>query len=179
MGYWTNNDGLTIRLGTTEATMAEASEVSTAGGQQRIIEIRALYGDNMPLDSEGSHTVNPANNVKIPAGAVIEWVEIVPYVDVDSSGDGFILDVGLTDADGGSTITDVDALVDAATQAEINAGGRNIAGWVGDLVDTSAAPLTESAYITWEATVADATAGHFAIRVAYVMPPPSSDTLGT
>jgi hypothetical protein len=177
MAYWTNSDGLTVRLGDTEAVMAEASEVSTAGGQQRIIEINCLYGDNFPLDSEGSHTVNPANNVKIPSGAVIEWVEIIPYVDVDSSGDGLILDVGITDADGGSTLTDVDALVDAATQAEINAGGRNIAGWVGGSVAGTA--LSESAYITWETTVADATAGHFAIRVAYVMPGPSSDTLGT
>ena len=176
MAYWTNSDGLTVRLGTDEAVMAEASEVSTAGGQQRIIEIQAIYGDNYPLDSEGSHTVNPANNVKIPAGAVIEWVEIVSVVDV--VGSGHILDVGITDADGGSTITNVDALVDAATVAELNAGGRNIAGWVGAQVG-AAAPLTESAYITWETTVADVTAGHVIIRVAYVMPAPSSDTLGT
>lgn len=172
MGIRVNEDGLVIRSGVDEAAPAVISEYRT-DGPLRILEIEFNL-ENLPVDADGS--VIASYGASIPAGAQIEYVEITTFVDVDSAGDAFILDVGLTDADGGSNVTDVDGLVDAATQTEMNTGGRNVAGWVGDDVGTV---IVEKAYVTWEVTVADATAGVGVIRVAYSMPDVTTDALGT
>ncbi len=168
---YTNKDKLRFKFGVEEAEDALVAE-TRSDGQSRVVEVKLNWGD-LPLVADNSVVVD--YSYVFPVGAVFDSVEFIPYVDMDSAGDALTLNVGLTDADGGSTITDVDALVVDATQTELNAGGINVAGWVGTRV--AGAPLEEKALLTWEVNTAAATAGSGLLRVQFSMPHPASDTL--
>lgn len=172
MPTWTNDDGLTIKSGVTEADNAKVAEVNYYGGEH-VVEIDFRY-ENLP--AVASNSVNISDSFRIPAGVQINKVEIITYTDFDSSGDSMTLNVGVTDADGGTTIQDVDGLVVAATQTEINAGGTNVAGWIGDDVGTV---YSEDVLLTWEVDSQAATAGKGVIRIFYTVPQAAADTLGT
>lgn len=169
MASFINDDGLAVRLGPSEAELRNVGEYRT-NGPQRLLEI-IVDADDLPAVADNSTVVD--YNYKIPSGVQIESVDIETYVDFDSSGDGMLLSVGVVDSDGSSD-PDVDFLVIAATQTELNAGGENIAGWVGAGVG---AVTTKSLVLTWEVDTAAATAGQAVIRVKYSVPPPSGDTL--
>jgi hypothetical protein len=172
MPTWTNNDGLIIKTGVDEAANSKIAEYNFYGGEH-VLEIDMRY-DNLP--AVASNSVNVSDTFRIPAGVQINKVEVITYVDFDSAGDAMTLNVGLTDADGGTTIQDVDALVVAATQTELNTGGTNVTGWVGTAVGTV---LAEAALVTWEVDTAAATAGKGVIKIYYTVPQNVSDTLGT
>ncbi len=172
MGTWTNDDGLTIRIGVAEAEKGLIGEYRN-DGPEHVVEV---YLDWNELPAVASNSVNISTLNKLPANIQIEAVEIVTYTDFDSAGDAMTLNVGIADADGGSTVTDVDALVVAATQAELNTGGTNVTGWVGAAVGTV---IAESTYLTWEVDAAAATAGSGVLRVFYSVPKKTTDTLGT
>lgn len=161
---WVNDDGLNVKFGIEEGEKARVTEVSTAGGMSRVIEI-VVDSDNLPAVAENSVAID--DSYVVPAGAVFESIRISKSVDF--VGSGATLNVGVTDADAGSTITDVDALVVAATIAELNAGGEDVAGWVGTLI-TDATPLTEAAILTWEVDTAAITAGNASIYISYQIP---------
>lgn len=167
----TNKDGLRITFGTEEAVKGKVSE-STSDGQSRVTEIRY---DHSWLPTIAQNSVVIDYNYVLPAGAVIDAVEIIPYEDSDSADNNELLNVGIVDADGGTDILDVDALIAAANQSEINAGGTNVSGWVGTRV--AGAPLQEAAYLTWEVDTSQPTAGAGLIRVSWSMPFPTTDTL--
>lgn len=171
MASYNNADGLRIWFGAEEAREARVVE-TRSDGQSRVVEIRY---DHSWLPAVATNSTVIDYGYILPEGAVISSVEILPYEDVDSAGDGATLNVGITDADGGSTLTDVDALVVAATQTEINAGGTNASGWVGNSVNGAA--LTEPCYLTWEVDTEAYTAGAGLIRVEFSMPFPTTDTL--
>lgn len=165
MGTWTNADGLRLEFGTEKTLPAQMGEYRTEG-PKRVLEIRFNFtddGTNVPLDADGSVVISDKN--VLPVGALVEAVEIHTAVDFDSAGDALILDMGLVDASDGTSNADPDALVDAATQTELNTGGTNVAGWVG--VAVGAVALTAAKLVTWEVTVADATAGEAVFRIYY------------
>jgi hypothetical protein len=166
-----NNDGLRIWYAAEEARDAVVFE-STSDGQSRVTEIRVDHSW-LPLVAQNDEVAS--YDYRLPAGAVISKVEILPLEDFNSADDGELLNVGITDADGGTTIFDTDALVVAATQTELNAGGENTAGWVGTRVNGT--PLEEDVFITWEVDVSQPTAGAALIRVYWQMPFPTTDTL--
>lgn len=164
MGTWTNEDGLRLEFGPEKTLPHQMGEYRTEG-PKRVLEILFDFdsdGTNVPTDADGSVVISDKN--MLPIGALVEAVEIHTAVDFDSAGDALVLDVGLIDADGTSN-ADVDALVDAATQTELNTGGTNVAGWVG--VAVGAVALTAAKKITWEVTGADATAGKAVFRIYY------------
>jgi hypothetical protein len=167
---WTNEDGLTIKFGIEETEKARVTEVSTAGGMQRVVEIVVNSGD-LPLVAENSVVID--DSYVIPVGAVITGIRIVKHETF--VGVGATLNIGITDAfDGGTTLTDVDAVVVEATIAELNAGGENLAGWVG-VTYTAATPLTEAVRLTWEVNTAEITAGEAMIYVSYQVPKDSDE----
>jgi hypothetical protein len=171
MATWVNSDGLRVWFGTDEAKNAKVVE-SSSDGQSRVVEIRYDHSW-VPTVAQNSQVID--YNYVLPAGAVISSVEILPYEDSASGGNAETINVGITDADGGSNITDVDALVVEATQAEFNAGGTNVTGWVGTRVNGT--PLQEAAVLTWEINGEQPTAGAGLIRVEFSMPFPTTNTL--
>ena len=171
MSTWTNDDGLTILSGTDEARKARVGETFT-DGPLHVVEININF-DNLPAVADNSVVID--ENFKLPAGVVIESVELSS--DVTFVGSGATFNVGITDADGGSTLTDVDALVTEATITELNAGGVGASGtFAGASVGTA---LAEAVLLTWEVNTAAITAGNGVVRVKYSVPNPSTDTLGT
>lgn len=172
MSTWTNKDGLTIKSGTTEADKRVVGEFRH-DGPWHVVEI-ALRADKLPAVADNSVVIS--DKTKLPKGALIEAVELSASVDFASSGSG-TLNIGVTDADGGTNIQDVGALVAEATAAEINLGTRNASGWVGTLVN--GLPIAEAAYLTWEVNTGAFQSGVGVARVYYSIPNKTADTLGT
>lgn len=163
-----NADGLVERYGTDQAKPLNIGE-HTTDGELRIIEIN-LNAANAP--AVASNSVVASYHAIVPNGAFVKYVEIDGIVDFTGSG---TLNVGWVDASDFSSNADVDAFVVAATVTEINDGGKNIAGWVGTAVDEV---MTKNRAITWEVDTAALAAGACVIRIAYLMPPKATDTLG-
>jgi hypothetical protein len=163
---WTNSDGLLVRFGTERSADAKVAEYTT-DGPGRLLELHVPSGD-YPLIADGS--VVQSYEVKVPAGAFIESVEIVATTDVVSATG--TVNVGLAPVDGSTA--DVDALVVAATATEINTGGSNVAGWVGAAVG---ATLAKTSHVTLEVDTDEVDSGEFTVRVVYSVPVAGADTL--
>lgn len=167
-----NADGLNWKYGIEEGDPALVTEYRS-NGPKRYVEV-LLDAAFTPAVADNSVIID--QSYAIPKGAMIEHVEIQTTTDFTGSG---TLNVGITDQDGGTTIQDVDALVVAATIAEINTGGKDIAGWVGTRVNSAGTgtALEESVYLTWEVDTAALVAGKATIRVFYAIPKVETDTL--
>lgn len=157
------NDGLERKFGTERTAINPLGEYKFLG-PQRIIAIDFSYTD-LPAVASNSVIIN--DNLSLPKGAVVEKVEIFCPVDFDSSGDSMTLNVGWVDTDRTNGL-DVDALVVAATQAELITGGENVAGWVG--AEVGGVPTTTVKILTWEVDSQAATAGKGSIRIFYSVP---------
>lgn len=160
---WINNDGLERFFGTEQAREKIVGEYHFDGGQH-CLEISFLYSD-LPTVADSTEVIR--DNFTLPVGAYIEDVEIHCPTDMDSTNDDMTLSIGTIDTDRTSNGDD-NSIVDAATQTELNAGGHNVAGWVGVLVDGT--PLTSAKLLTWTVAVHDASAGAGKIRIFYSMP---------
>lgn len=163
MGTWLNSDGLYLEFGTTKAEPTVVGEFRT-DGPIRCLEVKFDY-TQLPLVASNSVVID--DSAALPVGALIEGVEIQNSVDFNSGDNGELLNVGTIDLDRTSNGT-ADSLVVAATQAELNAGGKNVAGWVGALV--GGAPLATAKLLTWEVDASQPTAGAAVIRVYYSVP---------
>lgn len=174
MATWNNSDGLFIRYGSDEAKPSRFGEYNF-GTPHAVLEIDLFWSD---LPAFGAtDPVILARNVRIPFEKIyIEKVEIVTQVDWDSATDNFTLDIGLYDTDG-TTVYDANGLVDAITQAELNTGGTNVAGWVGSAVDTVISNTTPL-LLQINVDTAQPTAGHSLIRIYYTVVNHTADTLG-
>lgn len=172
MATYINSDGLPWDFGTDEAELGNAAGFRT-NGKFREVEIVVNWED-LPAVADGSVILN--DKVVIPAGAVIAKVEKMPDSEAfDSSGDSMTLNIGLIDADDRSSNANVDAIVKAITQSELNAGyGENDSGWVGDGLDVA---LSQSKLLTWEVDSQAATAGRVTFVVSWFMPKDEEDTL--
>lgn len=153
---WTNSDGLTLYYGVDKARVEPVGEYRF-NGPVRCTEIKFTHAD---LPAVASNSVIISDKYALPLGAKIERVEISSWEDF--VGSGATLNVGYIDLDGASNI-DVDAFVVEATITELNAGGTNVAGWVGVTVD--AVPLVTAKYITWEVNTAAITDGSGVVRI--------------
>lgn len=161
---WTNDDTLHIKYGP-EKTVAGVAGEYVMDGSKRMIELRFDYS-RLPTVAQNDEIVS--DTVVIPAGAFIESVEIVaPFTAWASSGDTMTFCLGTIDADDRTSNLDTDDLIVDATQTEMNAGGTNVAGWVGDGVGTA---MSQNKLLTWEVNTAAATAGEAVIRIYYQMP---------
>ena len=167
MGTWINDDGLVVRFGIEEAVQRNIGAYQSHG-PRRFVEVIAQAGE-LPLAADSSTILN--DQFAIPEGAYIEDVEIVTtttFVGADAT-----FDLGVINQDR-STGGDPDGFVEAATLAELNAGGTNVAGWVGDLVGTT---LDAAKLLVWNVSTANLTAGAATIRIHWSVPPKSVDTL--
>lgn len=161
MGTWLNNDGLELKYGI-DKTKADLVGEFRYDGPVRCLEID-LVAVRMPAVASNSVVIEDTNS--LPKGAVIERIEIVKYTTF--VGSGATLNIGLIDTDRSSNAS-ANALVDAATIAELNAGGTNVAGWVG--AGVNAAALTAPKLITWEVDTAAITQGDGELRIYYSVP---------
>lgn len=153
------NDGLKKKFGT-EKTAVQVLGEFRSPGSRRWLEIKFGFAD-LPTVAAGVTVISGLN--ALPVGSSIEEVSIYTSVDPVSGGGG-LLSVGTIDQDYTSNGVGND-IVDAATAAELIAGGSNIAGWVGTRVN--GVPLTTAKLITWTVTVGAYTAGKGVIRIYY------------
>lgn len=163
--YWNDPDGLTRIYGADKAIPTTTGGFDGMAGPQKVVEINFDY-TNLPAVAFNSVLVDTGQRFSLPIGAKVEKVEIRSSVDFDSTSDDMTLNVGTIDLDNSSNGV-VDSLVVAATQTELNAGGENVAGWVGALVGGAA--LTTAKLLTWEVDAHAASAGQGVIRIYYSM----------
>jgi len=165
-----NADGLAVRYGINEAVQTNIGSYTNFGPVHQL-EILVDYSE-LPAVADGQVILDDA--FAIPAGALIEEVEILPATtDFDSTADGSLFNLGVINQDRTSNAL-TDGLIDDATETEVNTGGTNTAGWVGALVGT----VTAYNYLfTWEVNGEAATAGAWSVRVRWSVPPKNSDTL--
>lgn len=162
MGTWMNNDGLFIKLGTSEAAQGVAGEYRT-GGPTRMDEVTLTMT---------SLTTGPAivdDNVFLPAGARIEKVEVVTTT--ASTGATAVLNVGLMRTDR-STVTAAGGLVAAMPLATVDTAGETTvltvgATSAGTLIGTTLANVN---YICADWDTAAFTAGKVLIRIFWSNP---------
>jgi hypothetical protein len=168
---WTNDDGLVIRFGEELAQHRNLGAYAGDGPVQWLEMLFKFGDDGFPLDADAaSNVVN--EYIAIPTGALIEEVEIVKPTTA-FTGVNALLDVGVVDQLGVGT-ADPDGLIVAATLTELNAGGKNVAGWVGAYVG---AVTTFPCLITVRVDADDYDAGECTIRIKYSIPPKNEDTL--
>lgn len=159
MGTWYNNDGLELKYGLDKVKNGLTGEFRY-DGPVNCIEIEFDYS-RLPTVAQNSVLIG--DNYTLPVGAKIERVEIQNFVNF--VGSGATLNVGFINTDRTNGV-DVDAFVVAATIAELNAGGTNIAGWIGE-AQTVGAVFTAAKLLTWEVDTAAITEGSGVIRIYF------------
>lgn len=165
---WVNDDGLVVKTGVDEAASAKGGEWET-DGDQRIVEF-VLDWEDMPAFDAGTFSILN-DGMRVPeSGWRIEYVEHRVIEAWDSSGDALTLDVGLVDADDRTTEYDFDGIIEAATQAELNANttpSRNEAAYVGGVVGVDISNDVPLLFCV-DIDGATATAGRSVVRIALV-----------
>lgn len=171
-----NNDGLVIRYGTDEAKPYVVSEYRYAG-PRHMVEVDISY-QNLPASSSGDPTVADKQAI-LPAGALIELVETEIHTAFDdASGDTATLNVGWVKASDETSNVDIDAFVAAASIAELVVGHKKDATSPNDGAGRGTI-LTEAKKIVFSVGTQAFTAGKGVVRIYYVIPNKSTDTLGT
>ena len=164
MGIWTNNDGLRIKIGASEANITQGGEYNVTGIHE--LEVR------LNLASLGTASALVEPGVILPRGARIDSVETVVEA-VATSGGAAALNVGLVRLDN-TTAIDVDGLVAAAALTTLDAVGEKTAG-AGALVGTV---LTNPGKIVADYDTAAYTAGTVLVRVKFYVPIPTATNVG-
>ncbi len=166
---WVNADGLEVKFGLDEAIHGNLGSYSKLGPVHE--EELLIKFDELP--AVASNSVIVSRSFLLPKGAFIESVEFLKP-STTFVGGTVTFDVGIVDASDGTSNADPNALVDAMTLAEINAGGSNIAGWAGVAVG---AVLARTSMVTWEQNTAAYTAGETSVRIKWYVPKVDTDTL--
>lgn len=178
---WHNDDGLTVKFGLEEAVPRNIGAYNLLG-PLHWVEILVDWSE-LPVVADGSVILN--DSFKIPSGVIIEETEIRTPTEAFVSGGGGTFNLGIIDADRTSN-ADVDFLVQEATVAELNTGGRyrmGLAdpGWGGGgAYAQPRVPLTGTTgkLLTWEVNTGAFTAGTTVIRVWWSKDPVNTgDTL--
>lgn len=171
MATWVNDDGLAIDFGVDEGEKGNVAGFRT-NGQLREVEVLLRFGD-LPAVADG--VVILSDKYALPAGAFIESVKLnIPSTTWDSTSDTATWNLGTIDADDRTSNGVTGALIVDATQTEMNAGGTNVAGWVGSQVGTV---LSQAKLLTVEINTNAVTAGEATAIVSFRMPKTESDTL--
>lgn len=166
MALWTNDDGLRVKFGNTEAAVTRAGELPPAGAN-RITEYKATL---TALTTTGQ-VLN--DGVVIPSGARIEKVEVLAETAATSGGSA-TLDIGFIRLDR-STAYDDDGLVAALALASIDAAGNLVTiipegTSAGALVGTT---LANAGVLVASYNTAAFTAGEVVVRVHWNIPRPA------
>lgn len=161
---WTNSDGLLVKFGTEEATVATAGEYNKLDMVHEVELKLTLTALGTSAARVGSDTL------VIPAGARI-WKVLVINQTAATSGGSAVLNVGLQRLDR-STELDYDGLLAAAPLADYNVVGETkeynigVTG-IGALAGTTTA---YPGYLTADYDTAAFTAGVLVIKIFYFMP---------
>ena len=150
MGTWLNDDGLTIKYGTTQVDSVKTGEYRH-DGPTRVWEIEFDTADVTSSNQIMSY------NQLIPSGSLIEKVDILVY---EAFAGGTSVDVGLV-RDDTTTELDYDGFVDAEVTANLTLGAT-VSG-AGALVNTK---LTQDGLPTVNLT-GTFTAGKAKVRVYF------------
>lgn len=173
-----NADGLVQFYGKSAADNAKVASVSF-DGQREVIEIDLGYAG---LPAVADNQVVASDAVVLPAGVLIEEVELIVNVAFDSAGDTATLNVGWIDASDRTSNNDTDAFMKAATVTELTTPGVYRSTAVGGSSPLDAAGigtiLLQDKLITWEVDTQAFTAGNGKLRIYFSQPPKSADTLG-
>lgn len=159
MGTWTNNDGLYIRFGTTEATPTTAGEFPTMVYGQHTSEIR------LTATSLTATAAIQSNSVVIPSGATIARIEVIAETACTSGGSA-TLNVGLSRLDR-TTELDYDGLIAALALTSMDAAGETtaltkVSTSAGALLGTE---LANAGLLTADYDTAAFTAGVVLVRI--------------
>lgn len=165
MANWYNDDGLLVRLGTTEADVANEGSYKTFG-KNRVHEIELTLTD---LTSTAGTIQSDVPS--IPEGARIEKVTVVAETAATSAGSA-TLNIGLVNANDRSTEIDNDGLVAALALTSIDAAGDVVELVQGSTGHGALIGTTLSAPGVFSANYGTAayTAGVVKILVEYYMP---------
>lgn len=178
MGKVVNADGLVQLYHKTAAENAKVSAVRY-DGQREVIEVDLGYAG---LPAVADNQTIASEFVVIPAGVLIEEVELVVDTAFDSANDTATLNVGWVDASDRSSNPDTDAFVKAATVTELTTPGIYRSTAVGGSSPLDAAGIgvktTTAKLITWEVDTQAFNAGVGKLRIYFSTPNKTSDTLG-
>lgn len=173
---WINADGLAVKFGTAEAVKRNIGAYGQVG-PVHFVEILIDHSE-LPLVADGPVILN--DNFALPAGAKIERVlGMSPTESFVSPSNNGVLNIGLIDQDDRSSNGVTAALVNAATQTELNAfaaaGTVNASGTDGSAVGTV---LSQAKLLTWEVDTNQFSAGTTTVRIEWTVPPKNGvDTL--
>lgn len=157
---WYNNDGLYVKFGTEEATVANVGNYNVSG-PENMIELKIT-----DMTALGTSAAIQDAGLVVPKNAFIQKVEVI--VDTACTGTNAALNVGLIRTDR-STELDYDGLIAAGAVATLAAAG-NIVEYTqgstghGALIGTT---LANNGYLTADYDTAAFTAGAITIRVWY------------
>lgn len=156
MGTWTNDDGLYLRFGQTEADVTKAGEPRDGDGMERVAEVEIAAADLTVS------TTKVYDGLTIPNGAHITKAEF--YVETAFAGATGTLTIGLVDQDR-STAIDADGIDAAIAVTAIDAAGDLIT-CDGALINTT---LSNTGLVSALNGTAQFTAGVGQLRIYYHM----------
>jgi hypothetical protein len=165
MGTWLNSDGLYVKLGTSEATVAKGGETAILGDRREIV----FSIPDMTALTTGSAILTGVDTFVIPKGARIEEVEV--EVLTGCTGATATLNLGLIRTDR-STALDADGLVAVAAVATLDTAGKRLnlingSTAAGALIGTT---LANSGILVADWDTAAFTAGAIRVRVRFFFP---------
>lgn len=166
MATWTNADGLVIQLGNTEATLGKGGTYDDVRGGSTCIEFVVQHTD-IPLTTA---TVID-QMVTLPAGVILETVEIIAETAVTSGGSATI-DFGLQRLDR-TTELDYNGIVAALAITALNAAGKRVViqnGSTGAGALFNGTATANAGVFTLNALVAALTAGKLRIKLFFYRP---------
>lgn len=117
MALWTNNDGLRVKLGNTEAEVGRGGELNK-GGTFREWE----FSLDLVNAATGSALIPDTDNIIFPVGFVLTEVEVVN--EVAATGTNAVLNIGLVRASDYSTAYNADGILAAAPITDWDAVGE-------------------------------------------------------
>lgn len=164
---WINSDGLKVYFGNDTARSNRGGEYSQLDSGRHCVEVTVNLAQLVVADE----TI-VADNVTLPAGALIEQVDLL-VTKAATSGGSPTLDIGLVRQDFTTQISGANGLVAGETLATLALGSlishtAPVAGTDGALIGTV---LTNTGYITAGAGTTTFTAGTVRVRIYFVMPP--------
>lgn len=160
---WTNSDGLYVKFGQNEATVATEGEYSTKG-LERVVEVVL----DLTTLATGAARIG-SETATIPTGVRITKIKVIN--EIAATGSGALLNLGIQKLDR-TTEGDYDGLLAVAPRTDWDLAGETkeyiigVTG-VGALVGTT---TTYAGYLTADYDTAAFSAGKVRIQVSYYKP---------
>lgn len=117
MGLWTNNDGLRVKLGNTEAEVGRGGELNKGGTMREWEFVIDLAGA-----ADASALIPDTDNIIFPIGFNLVEVEVTN--ETAATGANATLNIGLVRATDYSTVYDVDGILAVAPRTDWDAVGE-------------------------------------------------------